>query len=84
LTAFIRHVTSNITEAFVSHKDGPMKGFNTDTMYQFSKEEFELITREDSKSMKERKKVEEDIKGLESAKKTVEAAARKMRNLEMV
>ncbi|KAI8283922.1 Dynamin-A [Colletotrichum sp. SAR11_240] len=78
---FIEHVTSNITESFISHETGPLRGLSTKWMFTLTEEEVEKLAREDEHIVQQRNDLDEVIEKLRTADGIVESARTQTRGL---
>ncbi|KAK2752487.1 dynamin gtpase [Colletotrichum kahawae] len=78
---FIEHVTSNITESFISHEKGPLRGLSTKWMFTLTEEEVEKLAREDEHIVQQRNDLDEVIDKLRTADDIVESARTQTRGL---
>ncbi|KAJ0276420.1 hypothetical protein COL940_008272 [Colletotrichum noveboracense] len=78
---FIEHVTSNITESFISHETGPLRGLSTKWMFTLTEEEVEKLAREDEHIVQQRNDFDEVIEKLRTADGIVESARTQTRGL---
>ncbi|KAI8278467.1 Dynamin-A [Colletotrichum sp. SAR 10_98] len=78
---FIEHVTSNITESFISHETGPLRGLSTKWMFTLTEEEVEKLAREDEHIVQQRHDLDEVIEKLRTADGIVESARTQTRGL---
>ncbi|KAJ0343713.1 hypothetical protein KNSL1_010062 [Colletotrichum chrysophilum] len=74
LCNFIEHVTSNITENFISHETGPLRGLSTKWMFTLTEEEVQKLAREDEHIVQQRTELEGIIEKLRNADDIVETA----------
>ncbi|EQB57147.1 vacuolar sorting protein VPS1 [Colletotrichum gloeosporioides Cg-14] len=74
LCNFIEHVTSNITENFISHETGPLRGLSTKWMFTLTEEEVQKLAREDEHIVQQRTELEGIIEKLRTADDIVETA----------
>ncbi|KAH0424692.1 dynamin gtpase [Colletotrichum camelliae] len=78
---FIEHVTSNITESFISHEKGPLRCLSTKWMFTLTEEEVEKLAREDEHIVQQRNDLDEVIDKLRTADDIVESARTQTRGL---
>ncbi|KAL2883208.1 hypothetical protein SGCOL_001398 [Colletotrichum sp. CLE4] len=81
LEAFIRYVTNDIVEDFVSYSKGPLLGLSTDWVFMLTDEEVEKLAREDDETMGRRSHFDGVIGRLEIAHEIAEKARIQTRNL---
>ncbi|KAJ4999594.1 Dynamin-A [Colletotrichum sp. SAR 10_66] len=81
LSNFIEHVTSNITESFISHETGPLRGLSTKWMFTLTEEEVEKLAREDEHIVQQRTELDGVIEKLRTADGIVESARNQTRGL---
>ncbi|KXH46427.1 vacuolar sorting protein VPS1 [Colletotrichum salicis] len=81
LEAFIRYITNDIVEDFVSYSKGPLLGLSTDWVFMLSDEEVEKLAREDNETMGRRSHFDGVIEKLEIAHEIAEKARIQTRNL---
>lgn len=81
MESFIRHVTNSIIEAFVSHKDGPLRGLNLQYILSLSEDEVLQIAREDEAVIAKREKLVDDVKKLQGARSIAQEARQKARKV---
>ncbi|KAK2053608.1 vacuolar sorting protein VPS1, partial [Colletotrichum caudatum] len=81
LEAFIRYVTNDIVEDFVSYSGGPLMGLSTDWMFTLSEEEVQTMAREDDETLSKRVHFDKIIEKLETAHRIAEKARVQTRDL---
>ncbi|KAK2049090.1 vacuolar sorting protein VPS1 [Colletotrichum somersetense] len=81
LEAFIRYVTNDIVEDFVSYSGGPLMGLSTDWMFTLSEEDVQTMAREDDETLTKRAHFDKIIEKLETAQKIAEKARIQTREL---
>ncbi|KAK1707491.1 vacuolar sorting protein VPS1 [Colletotrichum lupini] len=81
LEAFIRYVTNDIVEDFVSFSKGPLLGLSTDWVFTLTDEEVHRLAREDDETMERRSHYDGVIEKLQTAHEIAEKARIQTRNL---
>ncbi|KAK2014536.1 vacuolar sorting protein VPS1 [Colletotrichum eremochloae] len=81
LEAFIRYVTNDIVEDFVSYSGGPLMGLSTDWVFTLSEEDVQNMAREDNLTLEKRTHFDEIIEKLETAHEIAETARIQTRDL---
>ncbi|KAI0436042.1 vacuolar sorting protein VPS1 [Xylaria telfairii] len=85
MESFIRNITHNIIENFVSGSrdqvKGPLKGLSKDWVYSLTTEEIEQLAREDDQTISKRAKLDEQIRGLQAADEIAQRATEATSNL---
>ncbi|OHW91879.1 vacuolar sorting protein vps1 [Colletotrichum incanum] len=74
LEAFIRYVTNDIVEDFVSYSEGPLMGLSTDWVFTLSEEEVEKMAREDEETLNKRAHFDIVIDKMKAAHEIAEKA----------
>lgn len=81
LEAFIRYITNDIVEDFVSFSKGPLLGLSTDWVFTLTDEEVQRLAREDDETVGRRSHFDGVIEKLEAAHEIAEKARIQTRNL---
>ncbi|GKT40575.1 uncharacterized protein ColSpa_00756 [Colletotrichum spaethianum] len=81
LEAFIRYVTNDIVEDFVSYSKGPLMGLSTDWVFMLSEEEVEKMARENEETLNKRAHLDSVIDKLKAAHEIAEKARVQTRGL---
>ncbi|KAK1964130.1 vacuolar sorting protein VPS1 [Colletotrichum sublineola] len=81
LEAFIRYVTNDIVEDFVSYSGGPLMGLSTDWVFTLSEEDVQKMAREDDETLNTRAHLDGIIEKLETAHEIAEKARIQTRDL---
>ncbi|KAK1637566.1 hypothetical protein BDP81DRAFT_516910 [Colletotrichum phormii] len=81
LEAFIRYITNDIVEDFVSYSKGPLLGLSTDWVLMLTDEEVEKLAREDDETMGRRSHFDGVIEKLNIVHEIAEKARIQTRNL---
>ncbi|KAK1987288.1 vacuolar sorting protein VPS1 [Colletotrichum cereale] len=81
LEAFIRYVTNDIVEDFVSYSGGPLMGLSTDWVFTLSEEDVQKMAREDDETLAKRAHFDSIIEKLETAHDIAEKARIQTRDL---
>nr|CEG05319.1 unnamed protein product [Fusarium clavum] len=82
LDAFIRNINMHVIQSFVTAKDGPVWGLNTNRILGLSEEEMRIVGGENENTARRRKELEHDIEKLRGALAIVDRATRQTANLE--
>ncbi|KAI0481409.1 vacuolar sorting protein VPS1 [Xylaria cf. heliscus] len=85
MESFIRNITHNVVENFVSgcrdEAKGPLKGLSKDWVYSLTTEEVEQLAREDDQTISKRAMLDEQIRGLQAADEIAQRATDATSNL---
>ncbi|KAL0938434.1 vacuolar sorting protein vps1 [Colletotrichum truncatum] len=81
IEAFIRYVTNDIIEDFISYAEGPLMGLSTDWIFGLTEEEVERFAREDDDTVKKRAHFDGIIEKLQLAEEIAEKARKQTRSL---
>ncbi|TEA16361.1 hypothetical protein C8034_v001135 [Colletotrichum sidae] len=81
LDSFIRHVTNDIVENFVTCLEGPLMGLSTDWVLALSEEEVRQLARDDDETVRKRAHYDDVIRRLEEASAIVARARSQTRGL---
>ncbi|TGJ81621.1 hypothetical protein E0Z10_g7157 [Xylaria hypoxylon] len=72
---FIRHITHNIIENFVSEVKGPLKALSRDWVYSLGEDEVQQLARENDETISKRALLDEQVKELQTADRIAQRAA---------
>ncbi|KAK1994581.1 vacuolar sorting protein VPS1 [Colletotrichum falcatum] len=81
LEAFIRYVTNDIVEDFVSYTGGPLMGLSSDWVFTLSEEDVQEMAREDDKTLNSRADFDRVIEKLKTSHEIAERARIQTRDL---
>ncbi|KAI3333398.1 vacuolar sorting protein VPS1 [Ustulina deusta] len=84
IESFIRHITHNIIENFVSGNGqvrGPLKGLSRDWVYSLGEDEVEQLAREDGLTTSKRAELDKQIRELQTADAIAQKATEATSNL---
>ncbi|KAK6215448.1 vacuolar sorting protein VPS1 [Colletotrichum tabaci] len=74
LEAFIRYITNDIVEDYISYSEGPLMGLSTDWVLKLSEEDVEKLAREDEETLHKRAHYDRIIEKLKTAHEIAENA----------
>lgn len=81
LEAFIRYITNDIVEHFISYSEGPLMGLSTDWVLKLSEEDVEKLAREDEETLHKRAHYDLIVEKLKTAHEIAENARIQTRNV---
>ncbi|KAI1426138.1 vacuolar sorting protein VPS1 [Xylaria sp. FL1777] len=84
IESFVRHITHNIIENFVSGNGevrGPLKGLSRDWIYSLTEDEVERLAREDDLTISKRAELDKQISELQTADSIAQRATEATGNL---
>ncbi|CCF44438.1 vacuolar sorting protein VPS1 [Colletotrichum higginsianum] len=81
LEAFIRYITNDIVEDFISYSEGPLMGLSTDWVLKLSEEDVEKLAREDEETLHKRAHYDLIVEKLKTAHEIAENARMQTRNV---